>query len=511
MRTDSTRVAESALQDVRGFVKEAYGEPYLPPKPVVYQGRKGAQDAHEAIRPTSVMRRPEQVRDYVGRDEYRLYELIWKRFVASQMNPALFDETQVDIEAGKTLFRALGSVQKFDGFLRLYQEGQDETPVDAEEAALLPPLTVAEKLKVQNILPEQKFTQPPPRYTESSLVKALEERGIGRPSTYAQIVSVILDREYVKKDTEGRFLPTEIGEVVTDLLVAHFDEIFDYDYTAKLEQDLDEIENGQEDWVHTLREFYSEFARELQQAKVEMKNLKKEETPTGIQCSKCGSEMVIRWGRFGKFLACSNYPACKNTQEISKEASSPGSPEGETPATDPCDKCGRLMVLKKGRYGDFFACSGYPDCKNTRKIVHVKGETKVHADKPLDENCPQCGANLVVKHGRFGEFTACSRYPECKYIKRETTGVKCPECGEGELLQRKSRRGKKFYSCSSYPKCRFVLWDKPLAQPCPNCQGPYILERFTKKQGLVRYCPNKECDYREAVVEPASEAVPERV
>ncbi len=510
MRTDSTRVAESALQDLREFVKEAYGEPYLPAKPVTYQGRKGAQDAHEAIRPTSVMRRPEQVRDYLGRDEYRLYELIWKRFVASQMNPALFDETQVDIDAGKTLFRAIGSVLKFDGFLRLYQEGQDETPADPEEAALLPPVTVGENLKVQNILPEQKFTQPPPRYTESSLVKALEERGIGRPSTYAQIVSVIVDREYVKKDTEGRFLPTEIGEVVTDLLVAHFDEIFDYDYTAKLEQDLDEIENGQEDWVHTLKEFYSAFARELQQAKVEMKNLKKEETPSGIQCTRCGSEMMIRWGRFGKFLACSNYPACKNTQEIVKPDPSAG-PDAEAPATDPCDKCGKPMVLKKGRYGDFFACSGYPDCKNTRRIVRVRGETKVHSDKPIDETCPQCGANLVIKHGRFGEFTACSRYPECRYIKRETTGVKCPECGEGELLRRKSRRGKSFYSCSSYPKCRFVLWDKPLPQPCPNCQGPYILERFTKKQGLVRYCPNKACDYREAVAESGPEPVPERV
>jgi DNA topoisomerase-1 len=511
MRTDSTRVAQSALDDVRNFVKEAYGEPYLPPKPVIYQGRKGAQDAHEAIRPTSVMRRPEEVRDFLGRDEYRLYELIWKRFVASQMNPALFDETQVDIKAGKTLFRAVGSVLKFDGFLRLYQEGQDEAPVESEEAALLPPLTVGEKLKVQNILPEQKFTQPPPRYTESSLVKALEERGIGRPSTYAQIVSVILDREYVKKDAEGRFLPTEIGEIVTDLLVAHFDEIFDYDYTAKLEQDLDEIENGQEDWVHTLKEFYSEFARELQQAKVEMKNLKKEETPTGIKCSKCGSEMVIRWGRFGKFLACSNFPACKNTQELSKEVSPAGVAESEAPVTDPCDKCGRPMVLKKGRYGNFFACSGYPECKNTRKIVRVEGETKVHADKPLEENCPQCGANLVVKHGRFGEFVACSRYPECKYIKRETTGVRCPECGEGELLQRKSRRGKSFYSCSRYPKCRFVVWDKPLPKPCPNCQGPYILERFTKKQGVVRYCPNKQCGYHEAFVEPATEAVPEQV
>ncbi|HXK61099.1 MAG TPA: type I DNA topoisomerase, partial [Acidobacteriota bacterium] len=395
MRTDSTRVAAGALDEVRDFIKGTYGDSYLPAKAVIYQSRKGAQDAHEAIRPTSVLRTPDQVRAFLDRDEFRLYELIWKRFVASQMSPALFDETQVDIQAGKTLFRAIGSVQKFDGFLKLYQEGQDETPAE-DEPGLLPRIEKGEKLKVLKILPEQKFTQPPPRYTESTLVKALEEKGIGRPSTYAQIVSVIMEREYVKKDPEGRFLPTEIGEVVTDLLVKHFDEIFDYDYTAKLEQNLDEIENGQEDWVHTLKDFYSEFARELQQARIEMKNLKKEETPTGVKCDKCGSEMVIKWGRFGKFLACSNYPACRNTQEISKDVLPDAPDAAEAPATDPCEKCGRPMVLKKGRYGDFYACSGYPECRNTRKIVRVKGGTKVHADKVLDELCPQCGANLVV-------------------------------------------------------------------------------------------------------------------
>jgi DNA topoisomerase I len=498
MRTDSTRVADTALKEVRDYVKDSYGETYLPHKPVVYQGRKGAQDAHEAIRPTSVFRHPDSLKPYLGRDEQRLYELIWKRFVASQMNPALFDETQIDIEAGRTLFRATGSVLKFDGFLKVYQEGQDEVVApEAAMDALLPAVAAGEKLKVNSITPEQKFTQPPPRYTESSLVKALEEKGIGRPSTYAQIVTVIMDREYVRKDGEGRFLPTEIGEVVTDLLVQHFDDLFNYDYTAKLEQDLDEIENGQNEWVQTLQKFYGEFAKDLQQAKVEMKNLRKEEIPSGIPCSKCGSEMLIRWGRFGKFLACRNYPECKNTQELPRESPEVASPDG--PSTDPCDKCGKEMLLKKGRYGDFFACSGYPDCKNTRKIVRIKGEAKVHADKPLDESCPECQASLVLKHGRFGEFIACSRYPDCRFIKRETTGVTCPECGAGELLQRKSRRGKKFYSCSEYPKCRFVLWDKPIPEACPKCNSSYLLEKYSRKQGLVRSCSNKDCAYRETI------------
>jgi DNA topoisomerase I len=511
MRTDSTRVGETALKEVRDFIKDSYGNTYLPNKPVVYQGRKGAQDAHEAIRPTSVLHHPDSVKQFLGRDEQRLYELIWKRFVASQMNPALFDETQIDIEAGRTLFRATGSVLRFDGFLKVYQEGQDEVVVPGtDESALLPPVSAGEKLKVNQITPEQKFTQPPPRYTESSLVKAMEENGIGRPSTYAQIVTVIVDREYVVKDGEGRFLPTEIGEVVTDLLVHHFDDLFNYDYTARLEQDLDEIENGQNEWIGTLQKFYAEFAKDLQQAKIEMKNLRKEETPSGIACSKCQSEMVIRWGRFGKFLACKNYPECKNTQELPRESVEVQS--SETPTTDPCEKCGSEMLLKKGRYGDFFACSAYPNCKNTRKIVHVKGEAKVHADKQLDELCPKCQAVLMLKHGRFGEFVACSRYPECKFIKRETTGVSCPECKEGEWLQRKSRRGKKFYSCSEYPKCRFVLWDKPIAEACPECQAPYLLEKYSKRHGLVRSCSNQTCGYRQTLELPGEANVqPEKV
>ncbi len=500
MRTDSIRVADSALKEARGFIEEKYGAGYLPPKAVVYQGRKGAQDAHEAIRPTSVFRTPDQVQGHVGRDEFRLYELIWKRFVASQMNPALFDQTDIDIKASKALFRATGSILKFDGFLKVYQEGQDEVEVETD-VAILPEVRTGETLEVEKIIPEQKFTQPPPRYTESTLVKALEEKGIGRPSTYAQIVSVIVDREYVQKDTESRFVPTEIGEVVTDLLVDHFDEIFAYDYTARLERDLDEIENGHEDWIHTLGEFYAEFSKELQQAKLEMKNLRKEGTPSGIMCEKCGSEMLIRWGRFGKFLACSGFPECKSTQELPTEEIAGVVKEG--PGTEPCDKCGKPMVLRKGRYGEFFACSGYPECKNTRKIVKIRGEAKVHSDKPLDELCPNCSANLVVKHGRYGEFVACSRYPECRYVKQETTGVTCPECGKGELVRRKSKRGKTFYSCNEFPNCKFVLWDRPIPEKCPDCDSPYMLEKTSKKQGTVRYC--KACGRKQPMGEAEGE------
>ena len=455
LRTDSLRVANTALQEVREFIEKNHGKDYLPRKAVIYRGKKGAQDAHEAIRPTSVLRAPEQIRDFLGRDEYRLYELIWKRFVASQMNPAIFDQTEIDIKAARTDFKAVGSIVKFDGFLKLYQEGRDnggsnssQLPPSGSGASdtVLPSVQVGEKLRVEEIRPEQKFTHPPPRYTEATLVKALEEKGIGRPSTYSQILSVIQDRDYVKKE-EGRFVPSEIGEVVIDLLMDHFEEIFNYNYTAKLEENLDEIESGREDWVHTLREFYQEFSKELQQARKEMKNLKKEETPAGLKCEKCGAEMVIRWGRFGRFIAC----------------------------------------------------SAYPECKNTKKVVEVSGEIQVHQDTPTHGNCPKCGAGLVLKHGRYGQFVACSNYPDCRYVHQESTGVTCPDCGQGEVVQRRSRRRKVFYGCSTYPDCKFVLWYKPVAQPCPLCGAQYLLERSTKKAGLIHYCNSSECHYQEVM------------
>jgi len=496
MRSDSTRVADSALTELREYVQTTYGKLYLPPKPVVYKSKKGSQDAHEAIRPTSVLREPEMIKTFLGRDEYRLYELIWRRFVASQMTPAQFDQTEIEIEANETLFKAVGTVMKFDGFLKLYREGRDDAPPEDDKRPL-PEVEEGERLQVEEIVPEQKFTQPPPRYTEATLVKALEEKGIGRPSTYAQILSVITSRDYVNKE-ERRFVPTETGEVVTELLVLHFGGIFAYDYTAKLEKGLDEIESGKEDWVHTLKEFYKGFSKELQQARKNMKNLKKEETPAGVKCEKCGAEMVIRWGRFGRFVACSSYPECKNTREVTQEGSSDQEIQGGLEER-PCEKCGKPMVLKKGRYGEFLACSGYPECKNTKKVIQDKGEVKVQEAK--DEKCPQCGSQLVQKHGPYGAFVACGDYPDCKYIKQETIDITCPECKKGQLARRRSRRGRYFYGCSTFPECKFALWQKPIDVKCPSCGAPYLLERTTKKEGLTHFCNNPECDYKELVEE----------
>lgn len=497
MRTDSTRVSDSAVAEVRDYVKQAFGENYLPAKPVVHRGKKGAQDAHEAIRPTSAAHTPDSVKAFLDRDEYRLYRLIWKRFVASQMRPAIFDQTDILIEAGSTEFKVLGNIMRFDGFLKLYQDTSEESK-SSESDGVLPAVREGEKLQVEQIRPEQKFTQPPSRYGEASLVKALEEKGIGRPSTYVQILSVITGRDYVRKE-EGRFVPTEVGEVVSELLVNHFEEIFDYDYTARLEQNLDDIENGKEHWIHTLKEFYGEFSNELEKARKEMKNLKTEEVPAGVNCEKCESEMVIRWGRFGRFMACSNYPECKNTRELPSEQSS-SDQEGENDVeAESCDKCGKPMVTKKGRYGAFLACSGYPECKTTKKLVAKEGQMAVAKEMPLDEECPKCGSQLVQRHGRFGEFVACNNYPDCKYVKPESTGVSCPECEKGDLVRRRTRRGRSLYGCSTFPDCKFVLWQKPVDQKCPSCSAPYLLEKTTKKEGVVRSCNNSECDHKEIV------------
>lgn len=504
MRTDSTRVSDLAVQDARDFVADKFGEIYLPAKAPAYRKKKGAQDAHEAIRPTSARLTPQKIKTFLDRDENRLYELIWKRFLASQMAPAAYDQTEIDVTAANVLFRTVGTIMKFDGFLRIYREGRDESgKLETEgEDNILPEVTPGEKLRVEKLENEQKFTQPPPRYSEASLVKALEERGIGRPSTYAQMITVIQSREYVRKE-EKRFVPTETGEVVTELLIESFPELFDYGYTAKMEQNLDDIESGRMNWVKALDAFYSGFSRELEKATTEMKDLKKEEIPTGIECEKCGKgEMFIRWGRFGRFMACSNYPECKNTREVVKEdgsSSAAAELEGET-----CEKCGRSMVLKKGRYGEFLACSGYPECKNTKRTVEVSGQVQVKEDKPLDEACPKCQSNLVIKTGRFGEFTACSNYPECRYIRQESTGVSCPDCGKGDVVQKKSRRGKVFYGCNEYPKCKFVLWNKPVPAKCPECQAPFLEEKSTKKQGLIRFCHNKDCGYKTSLEEAVS-------
>ncbi|MGE5489150.1 MAG: type I DNA topoisomerase [bacterium] len=497
MRTDSTRVANEALDEVRSFIRDKFGRPYLPESPNIYRSKKDAQDAHEAIRPTSVERTPESVARYLQEDELKLYRLIWMRFVASQMTPAVFDQTTIDVGArgsdgAEYVFRATGSVAKFDGYLKVYEEGKDQRDEEDEELKhKLPAVSEGERLRFKSFEPEQHFTEPPPRYNEATLVKKLEADGVGRPSTYASIISTIQERNYVRKEG-GRFTPTELGMVVNDLLVASFDDIFDIRYTARLEEELDEIEERKRDWRDAIGEFYQKFHADLEHAEEHMEDIKRMEKPTSLVCEKCGKPMVIKWGRHGSFIGCSGYPDCTNTRELTVDLPDVGAADfADQNAEEYCENCGRPMVLKRGRFGTFYACSGYPDCKTTKRI----GEAEKKPDQPIDETCPQCGSQMVIKSGRFGEFTACSNYPACKYVKQKTIGVKCPKCGEADLAERRSRRGKTFYGCTRYPDCDFVAWQKPIAEKCPQCGSPYLVEKWLKS-GHFAACPNPECKYR---------------
>jgi DNA topoisomerase-1 len=405
------------------------------------------------------------------------------------------------------MFRATGSVQKFDGFLKIYQEGRDEKADDDDEEKTLPQVEKGEQLKLNSLTPEQHFTEPPPRYTEATLVKALEEKGIGRPSTYAAIMTTIQEREYIDR-LEGRFHPTPLGTTVNDMLVQNFDDIFNTAYTAQMEERLDEIEEGKLNWRNAMQRFYDKFSVDLEKATENIKNVKKQAIPTDEICEKCGAGMVIKFGRFGKFLACSNYPECQTTREVGSkkvdaetrgEGDAENKSENSEAEVQPCENCGKPMALKKGRFGSFYGCTGYPECKNIRKIAK-SGEVKTVAPPvEIDEKCPTCGKNLAIRQGRYGEFTACSDYPKCKYIKRETTGITCQKCGKGEILPKKSRRGKVFYGCSNYPKCDEVYWDKPVSETCPNCKAPYLFEKTTKKDGTVKYCNKEGCDYKVAL------------
>ncbi|HEY1946663.1 MAG TPA: type I DNA topoisomerase, partial [Bryobacteraceae bacterium] len=403
MRTDSVRVSEDALNEVRGYVAEKYGANFLPPSPNVYKTKKDAQDAHEAIRPTSVLRTPESLEKYLAEDELKVYRLIWMRFMASQMNPALFDQTTIDINAtglSKTAytFRATGSVLKFEGFLKVYEEGKDQKDEDDEDLKhKLPAVTEGEELRFKEILPEQHFTEPPPRYNEATLVKKLESDGVGRPSTYASILSTIQDREYVKKEG-GKFTPTELGMVVTDLLLESFNDLFAVTYTARMEAELDEIEEGKVEWRIVMADFYARFEKDLEHAGRTMTDIKRMEKPTDLLCDKCGKPMVIKWGKHGSFIACTGYPECTNTRELTVDLPDVDKADlGEQDETEYCENCGRPMVLKKGRFGTFFACSGYPECKTTKQIG---GEQR--KDVKLEEKCPNCGNNLLQKFGRYG-------------------------------------------------------------------------------------------------------------
>jgi DNA topoisomerase I len=499
MRTDSTRVSEDALTEVRAFVSERYGPQFLPKSPNIYKTKKDAQDAHEAIRPTSVLRTPESLEKLLAEDELKVYRLIWMRFVASQIMPALFDQTTIDVNAtGKSkvpyLFRATGSVLKFEGFLKVYEEGKDQKDEDDEDLKhKLPLVTEGETLRFKEILPEQHFTEPPPRYNEATLVKKLESDGVGRPSTYASILSTIQDREYVKKDG-GKFVPTELGMVVTDLLLESFNDLFEVSYTARMEQELDEIEEGKLEWRVAMAEFYERFQKDLEHAGRNMTDIKRMEKPTDLVCEKCGKPMVIKWGKHGSFIACTGYPECTNTRELTVDLPDVDKADlGEQDEQEYCENCGRPMVLKKGRFGQFFACSGYPDCKTTKQIG---GEQR--KDVALEEKCPQCGNHLVQKFGRYGEFVACSNYPTCKYVKQKTIGVRCPNCSEGEIVERRSKRGRTFYGCNRYPECDFVAWGKPLPEKCPECGSSYLIEKFLKA-GAVAQCPNAECKYKHPI------------
>ena len=573
MRTDSVRVSPDAIQDARAYIGKKLGEKYLPANPNVFKGKKDAQDAHEAIRPTNVELAPDEIKRYLSDEQYKLYKLIWQRFVASQMVQAVFDQTTVDIVAKSDRnydYRVTGSVLKFDGFLKIYEEAKDTK--DADDEALsnrLPELNDGQALNLKQLKPEQHFTEPPPRFNEASLVKELEERGIGRPSTYASIISTIQDREYAVKvppKGSGKFYPTELGQVVNDLLVKNFPYIFDPAYTAKLEVELDAVEDGTEKWTDLLRGFYGYFQEELKVADKNMEDIKRMEQPTTEKCPECGAPLVLKWGKFGSFYACSAYdkkkpvtiassawekdakkaikkieskldypvtvkttggagiaPAAvtaKNRKELEAgltEVAAPdrklvveqvsckftrenyeGKPnlqaaeaQGAEAEEEFCENCGRVMVLRNGPFGQFMACPGYnedPPCKTIRKLTHKQQQKPA---VPLDETCPKCGMQLVLRTGQYGEFVSCSGYPKCKYIKQNLTGVKCPTCGTGDIAERKARRGNFFYGCTNYPKCDFTSNLKPIPQTCPECGSPYLLEK-SLKSGVYLVCPNNE-------------------
>ncbi len=445
MRTDAVRISPEAQAEAREWVTRRLGREHLPDSPPVYRSKKSAQEAHEAIRPTSVEREPRELSRFLTKDQLALYRLIWERFLASQMLPAVYDTVAADIEAGACLFRAQGSTLKFPGFTAVYVESREESESEPEEEAeaVVPPLEVGERLKLLALDPKQHFTQPPPRYTEASLVKTLEERGIGRPSTYAQILSTIQERGYVHRERNTLF-PTELGMQVNDLLVPHFPEVMDVEFTAQLEESLDKIEEGDADWVDTVDAFYKQFARDLKSAGKKMENVKVGQE-TGEACPECGQPIVKKFGRFGSFLACSAYPDCKYTKDLS-------------------------------------------------------GGREKPADEPTDEICPTCTKPMVIKHGRFGKFIACSGYPECKTTKPVTLGIGCPEPGcEGQLVERRTRRGKTFFSCSQYPNCKFALWARPVSEPCPKCGAPFLTERYARGGKITRGCIREDCGYKQEI------------
>jgi len=468
MRTDSVRIAAEALGEAREYIQRNYAPAFLPPKARVFKVAGAAQDAHEAIRPSSMAHPPQAIKPFLTPDQFRLYQLIWNRFLACQMNPAVLDQTTVDIAAANCLFRAQGSVMKFPGFTILYTEGKEDNSDENGFGKLLPEVRQGETLKLLELKPEQKFTQPPPRFSEASLIRELEEKGIGRPSTYATIMTTIQDREYVLLE-KGKFIPTDLGILVTDLLVKNFPRILDVAFTAEMETELDRIEEGKTKRLDILNNFYLPFQEELRKAKANMTNIKREETPTDLVCEKCGKSMVIKWGKNGRFLACTNYPACKNTKNFKQDEKGEILPEDKT--TDiPCPLCGKPMIARQGRFGKFLGCSGYPECKHTINLTPDGTPVAAPAEgAPPAAVCEKCGKPMVLKRGRYGAFLGCSGYPECKNIVKtspsgspvaqaapqEISDVLCDKCGKPTAV--KMGRYGKFLGCTGYPECRNIM------------------------------------------------------
>jgi len=561
MRTDSTRVSPDAVVEAREFIAKL-GKKYLPEKANEFAGKRQAQaqDAHEAIRPTRVDFTPESIRASLSEEQYKLYKLIWQKFVSSQMTPAVFDQTTVEIAAQaaeRTVdFRVNGSVLKFDGYLKVWEGGSEDT--------ILPELRETQALEKIAVTSEQKFTQPPPRFNEASLVKTLEERGIGRPSTYASIINTIQDRDYVKK-IDKKFVPTEIGTVVTGLLVKNFPYIFDTQYTAKLESELDAVEEGEERWTDLLNGFYDHFEQELIVAGKNMEDIKRMEHATKEICDKCGSPLVLKWGKFGSFYSCSNFSRLKpmtvgsgawkkdakavvkkitkalkfpmtvkarsgHVVEFSQEAADAkemaaaielaqgagkkvtveqvscgftkenyaAKPDLSAPGAEDvaeeefCDNCGRVMVLRNGQWGPFMSCPGYNEDPPCKTIRKLTQKVQQKPPVVLDEMCPKCGKPMLQRDGQYGEFIACSGYPKCKYVKQELLEVPCPKCG-GDVAVRKTRRGDTFYGCVNYPKCDFSSNQKMVNEVCPKCESAYLLELANAK-GTFLVCPNNRAE-----------------
>lgn len=454
MRTDAVVLANEAVEEIRGYIGDNFAPEFLPKNPVTYKNKsKNAQEAHEAIRPTSILRTPESVKPFLTADQFKLYDLIWKRTLACQMAPAKFDTTSVDIAVGPGTFRASGQVQVFAGFLAVYEEDVDDA--EDEDNAKLPLLESGETLPVDKLYGEQHFTQPPPRFSEASLVKALEEFGIGRPSTYASIIFTLKDREYVTLDKK-RFTPTDTGEIVNKFLTEHFAQYVDYNFTAKLEDQLDDIANGQRPWIPVMETFWKDFSRQIAE-----------------------KESISR--------------AEVTTQSLDEA----------------CPKCGKPLMIRFGKRGRFIGCSGYPDCDYTRNMNETAESAAAEAEEPQiveGRVCPDDGGQLVIKKGPYGKFIGCANYPKCKHIepleKPRDTGVQCPECKSGTLIERKSRYGKLFYSCNTYPKCKYATWNPPVAEPCPKCGWPILTIKTTKRRGTEKVCPQKECGYSEVIAPP---------